>query len=296
MRSSAARLDTRTVAALVTTLFFWGSAFPFLRLSLRSYSPAHLTLLRFLTAAAAMVAIALLFRMRMPERRLWPAIAGLSLLNVIAYHVLLNYGLVTVPAGPGSLIVNTAPVFAYIAAGILLGERVDARGWAGLGVCLWGAAIVALSGGDVLRVNAGVLMLVGCAFAWGLSSVLVKPLLRQASAMQIAALSLWFGTAGLLVFSPGLVTAVRHAPAAATWSVVYLGVFPIAVCYATWNYVLSRMPATHAVNYTYLIPLIAVAEAYVLLGERPRPASLVGGAIALGGVIVANVGRRQESQ
>jgi len=292
MRSSPARFDPRTFAALATTLVFWGSAFPFIRLALASYAPGHLTLFRFLTASAAMAVIAVAGRLRAPERRYWPALAGLSCITVIGYHVLLNFGLVTVQAGVGSLIVNTAPVFAYIAAGLLLGERVDARGWAGLCVCLAGAAIIAISAGGTLRFSAGALILVGCAIAWGVSSALVKPLLKRHSALQVSALSLWFGTIGLLVFLPGLADAVRHAPPAATWSIVYLGVFPIAVCYVTWNYALSRMPATRVVNYTYLIPLIAVVEAYIMLGEKPRPGSLIGGAIALGGVALANLGRR----
>lgn len=285
-------LDWRTAAALITTLVFWGSAFPFIRLALKAYSPGHLTVLRFLTASVAMVLIAIAMRMRIPPRRWWPALAGLSLLNVIGYHVLLNFGLVRVQAGPGSLIVNTAPVSSYLAAGVVLKERVDARAWAGLAISLFGVSIMALGSNGTLRAEPGMLLLLGCAIAWGLSSVLVKPLLTRMSSLQTAAMSLWFGTLGLLVFLPGLMNAIETAPPVATWSIVYLGVFPIAVCYVTWNYTLSRMPAATAVNYTYLIPLIALVEAYFILGEKPVASSLVGGTIALGGVVLANARRR----
>lgn len=296
MRIEAGRVDTRTLAALVTTLIFWGSAFPFLRLALQSYHPGHLTLVRFLTASAAMVVIAIAFRMPVPRLRWWLPLAGLSLINVIGYHVLLNFGLVAVQAGPASLIVNTAPVFSYIAAGPILREHVDARAWLGLLVCLIGMGIIAFSGNGNFQLDASVLLLVGCAITWGVSSVLVKPLLVHLSALQVAAMTLWFGTAGLLVFAPGVVDAVREAPPAATYSIVYLGVFPIAVSYATWNYVLAHLPATVAVNYTYLIPLIALLQAFVMLGERPGWPSLLGGFVALGGVILANAGRKQNQE
>ena len=292
MRTKQGRADVRTVLALAVTLIFWGSAFPFIRYALRTYTPGHLTLLRFLTASAAMIPLAFVLRMPIPPRRFWPSLAGLSLLNVITYHVLLNYGLVAVQAGPGSLIVNAAPVFSYIAAGPILRERVDFRAWTGLAVSLVGIAIIAVGANGSFRFDAGALLLLGCAVSWGLSSVLVKPLLVHMNALQVAAMTLWFGTLGLLIFLPGFAEAVRAAPAKATLSVVYLGVFPITLCYATWNYVLARLPATVAVNYTYLIPLIAIIEAYLMLGERPAPTALLGGVVALGGVALSNSGRR----
>ncbi|NLI01393.1 MAG: EamA family transporter [Chthonomonadales bacterium] len=286
------RLDLPTTASLIVTLLFWGSAFPFIRIALRAYSPAHLTLFRFLTASAAMLAYALIARTRLPALRDWGPLVGLSFLNVAAYHTLLNYGLVTVGAGAGSLIVNTAPVFAAVFAHRILGEPVDARAWAGLVISLAGAALIALGGGAELKFSPGAALLVGCAITWGLSIVLTKPLLRRFSALQVAMVSVWCGTAMLLVFAPGLREAVRTAPGAATWSIVYLGVFPIAVSYATWSYALSRLPATRVAGYTYTIPVIALAVAFVLLGETPGPLALLGGAVALGGVFLANAGRR----
>lgn len=293
---ASGRTDLRLLAALTSTLVFWGSAFPFIRLALHSYSPGHLTLLRFLVASAATVFIVLALRVRIPTLRWWPALAGLSLLNVIGYHVLLNFGLVSVEAGPGSFIVNTAPVFAYLAAWPLLGERVDVRGWAGLALSIAGVSVIAFGSGSSLRWSSGVPLLLGCAVTWGVSTVAVKPLLRRLTALQVSAMTLWFGTLGLLVFLPGFVQTVRSAPPEATWSIVYLGVFPIAVSYATWNYVVSRMPATRAVNYTYLIPLIAVAEAYIMLGEKPHWTALIGGLIAMAGVVLANAARNNGPQ
>ncbi|HEY5085674.1 MAG TPA: hypothetical protein VII48_14190, partial [Rhizomicrobium sp.] len=46
------------------------------------------------------------------------------------------------------------------------------------------------------------------------------------------------------IWLPGLIPAVRHAPAAATMSIIYLGVLPGALAYVTWAYALSRVPAS----------------------------------------------------
>jgi drug/metabolite transporter (DMT)-like permease len=287
-----ARLDSRTVAALTITLLFWGSAFPFIRIALRAYHPAHLTLLRFVTASAAMLAYAVVARIGLPRPAEWAPLFGVGFLSVAAYHTMLNYGLVSVGAGAGSLIVNTAPVFASVFANRFLGEPVDARTWVGLAVSLTGTALIALGSSADMRLTPAAGLLVGCAVTWGLSMVAMKPLVLRHSPLQVAMASVWTGTLMLVVFAPGLPAAIASAPAAATWSIVYLGVFPIAVSYATWGYTLSKLPATRVAGYTYTIPVIALVVAFLMLGERPGPLALVGGVVALAGVGLANAGRR----
>jgi len=52
-----------------------------------------------------------------------------------------------------------------------------------------------------------------------------------------------------LLFWPGLLQEMRAASAQATWSVVYLGVLPGGLSYLTWNYALSRAPASKVTSF-----------------------------------------------
>jgi drug/metabolite transporter (DMT)-like permease len=288
------RFDTPVIVALVATVFFWASSYSAIRAGLEAFGPGQVALARLAVASAVLVVYALAVRMRLPDRRDLPAVLLSGFLAFGVYHVALNYGQITVSAGAASILIGTAPIFTALWATAFLGERLRAWGWIGFAMSLVGATLVAVGEGGGFGLDPGALLVLLSAVCVSVYFVLQKPYLAKYGALPFTTYAIWVGTVLSLPFLPGLVTQAGAAPTGTLISMLYLGVFPTALGYVTYAYAFSRMPASRAVSFLYLIPVMAYLIAWVWLGEVPAALSLVGGCVALAGVMVVNtLGKRR---
>jgi drug/metabolite transporter (DMT)-like permease len=250
-----------------------------------------LALLRFLIGSALLVVYAAATRMPPPAWRDVPAVLLGGLLGFFGYHTGLAFGEVTVEAGAASLIISSVPVFTALLAAAFLGERLGPLGWIGTAVSFCGVALISLGEGGNFGIDPGALPILLAAVSESLFFVFQKPYLARYGSLRFTTYAIWAGTLVMLVFVPGLVGAVVEAPPAATLSVVFLGVFPTVVAYLALGYAFARMPASNATSFLYLVPALAFLVAWVWLGEVPTVLSVVGGAVALTGVVVVNTER-----
>jgi len=282
-------MSPRTFAALLFTLVLWGSAFGGIRAVVPDpFSPGHMALLRFLIASLTLVPIALARRVGLPRKRDLPRLALVGFAGITVYHTALNFGEITVDAGTACFLVNLSPVFTALLSMIFLRERLRAFGWLGIAVSMCGVLLISLAKSDRLEANPGVLAILGCSLAAAVYFVAQKPLLGRCGALAVTSWATWIGTVLLLVFLPGLASAVAKAPWKSTLTVAYLGVFPAALAYVSWTYVLSKMPASRAASCLYAAPLFAISIGYVWVGDQPGWLALLGGLIAIAGVVIVN--------
>jgi drug/metabolite transporter (DMT)-like permease len=288
------RFTTRTLLALGVALLLWASAFAGIRAGLRGYSPANLAILRFLTASLVLAIYAGVAHFRRPELRDIPGLILTGAIGISFYNLALNYGETRVTAGAASLLVASTPIWTALLARLVLHERLTAIGWFGVFLSFAGVALIASGEGEGIRLSLQALVILAAAVTSALYMILQKHYLGRYSALEFTAYSIWSGTVLMLPFGSGFLHTLQTAPAAATLAVFYLGVFPGALAYVAWAYVLSHGTAGRTASLLFLIPVLAIGIAWLWLGEVPRSISLAGGAIAMAGVVVVNTKGREK--
>ncbi|MEC2077618.1 DMT family transporter [Metabacillus fastidiosus] len=274
------------------TIIIWGSTFAAIRVSLQGgYSAGHLVLIRFLIASSIFLIYALWpgVQFQLPKKEDVIKILALGWVGITIYHIGVTFGELTVEAGTAGMIIGSAPVFTSLIAVIVLKEKLGLFGWAGLFVGFIGIILITIgTTGQSFHISEGALFMLLAAVAASVFFVFQKPLFSRYKPIELTAYFTWAGTLPFFIFSPGLFEDIQHATIEAHLSALYVGIFPAAIAYAMWATALSLGKASSVTSMMYVEPVIAIFVAWLWLHEWPSTLSLIGGIIAISGVIIVN--------
>ncbi|HAQ08891.1 MAG TPA: EamA family transporter [Bacillus bacterium] len=262
----------------------WGSAFAGIRHGLEAYSPEHLSLLRLLVGSLALFLYAAFTKMKMPQIKDLPVIFLFGFLGFAVYQTALNFGEQTVSAGAASLLVSTSPLFIGLLGKLFFHEKTGKMYWAGAFVSIIGIFFISFGTGGHFELGVGVLLILIASLSESLYFVFQKKYLNKYGSIPFTAYTIWAGAICMLIYAPGLGSELIEAPAAVTWSVIYLGLFPTVIAYFAIAYVTAESGASEAASSLYLTPAASIVIAWIWLGEVPTMTTLIGGIITLLGV------------
>lgn len=280
--------DTRAVAAALVTVTLWGSAFVAIRDAGRSLSPGSIALGRMLVSVLVLGTAAAVRREALPARGDLLLIAASGALWLGVYSVCVSEAEQRVDAGTAAMVINIGPILIVVLAGLVLREGFPRWLFAGCAVAFSGCLVIGLASSSAQTgAGLGIALLLVAVCAYATAAVIQKPVLARVSPLSVTWLGCAAGLIACLAFAPALVRDLGDADAGAVAWIVYLGLAPTAIGFATWTYALRRMPAGRLASLAYLIPLVAVLLGWAVLGETPPRLAAVGGVLCLAGVVLA---------
>jgi drug/metabolite transporter (DMT)-like permease len=283
-----ARSELPALAAALVTVTLWGSAFVAIRDAGNTLSPGSIALGRLLVSLSVLGLAALVVREPLPTWRDLIAIATFGVLFLGVYSVTLNAAERRVDAGTAAMLINVGPILIAILAAVFLKEGFPRWLFAGCAVAFGGVVLIGLGSSQASsRSGAGVALLLVAAGAYATAVVVQKPVLTRVSPLQVTWLGCTAGTIACLPFTPTFLTELENADAGEFAWVVYLGLGPTALGFATWAFALRRMSAGRLASVAYLIPVVAILLGWALLGETPPLRAAAGGLLCVAGVYIA---------
>jgi len=204
-----------------------------------------------------------------------------------------HWALTRTSVAHATLFANAAPLFVSLAAWLVFGRHFRPLFWTGLLAAIIGSGMLL---GASLQLGANNLLgdVLGIVTALFLAGYLLT-VEKLRTCFSTAAIMSWSAGAGVAVLLPLMaLTEVRIVPSTLQGWTVLLGLALIshAAGQSLIAFSMSRLPAAFTAVSLLLQPLLAALFAWMLLGENLGPLQVTGGAVILGGILLARMGSR----
>jgi drug/metabolite transporter (DMT)-like permease len=291
-------MDPRALGAMLFTIVVWGVGPVFLRTLSVELGPADHLAIRYTIVTLIYGASLALFGGWRIDRADWPRLLVISLIGMIGYNLGSAFGFAHVSAGIGSLIIGTQPLLIALMGSLIARERLTLAALVGLPVGFLGVVLLVWQDLGVTGDSTGFLMGSGLIFlsglAWAIYVVVSKPLIQKYGSYSISAMSLTLCSLFMvpMLARPSTLDTLAGMSVRSWLELGYIAILSTMVASITWNWAASRMTAAAAGAFLYLIPIIGVAAGALILREHVTSGMIMGGALILAGVAIAQFGDR----
>jgi drug/metabolite transporter (DMT)-like permease len=282
----------------------WGSTWLFIKLGLDDLPPFTFAGIRFVIAAAILLAIIKARRLSLQRTRAdWILLAVTGVLSFSLNYGLLFWGEQYISSGLAALLQATIPAFGFVFAHFYLpGERMTpakifgiVMGVAGVGVVFSNQLSVA--GPRALAGCAALVVGSACAAA---ANVLVKKQGAKLDPAILAGGQMFFGLIPLLVIGIPLEgnPLQFHWTRMAIIALFYLAIVGSVAAFLLYYWLVQHMDVTKTMLIALVTPVIAVTLGVIVLHEELNWRTFAGGAMIISGIglIVLRKARKQAAE
>jgi drug/metabolite transporter (DMT)-like permease len=281
---------------MLTVAVIWGLNFSITKGAFARFPPLAFTGVRFALASLLLVPLVrhLEGRQALPRDVLLRLVV-LGVVGNTVYQLVFISGLARTTASNSALILASMPsIVALLAAGLGL-EAVRPRVLGGVLLATVGVVLVVAARGEGFGGGslAGDLLSLAAVLCWAGYTLGLRRMPDGVSPLRVTAITTVAGAPGLVLAGiPQMLAMDWSGVGAAGWAALgYATVFSLVVAYLLWNRSVQEVGPSRTVVYMCLTPLVAVAGAALLLGERPRPLQAVGAVLVIGGVLLTRWAR-----
>ncbi len=279
---------------LLLAAVIWGFAFVAQRAGMEHVGPFAFNALRFLLGSLSLLPF-LLFRRRRArrngsarhaaDRSTWVA---LPLVGVVLFGAatLQQWGLLYTTAGKAGFITGLYVLIVPIL-GLFLGQRVRRTVWVGAAAAVGGLYL--LTGLEVGRVGLGDGLILAGAVGWAVHVQFVGWLVRRIDPLRIAVIQT--AVCGLLSLAAALATETITLVGlrAVVPAVLFAGIVSVGIAYTLQIVGQREVDPSRAGILVSLEAVFAVLGGWAILGERVTGVMLIGCALMLAGMVLAQL-------
>ncbi|ASJ03623.1 permease [Thermococcus profundus] len=266
----------------VGAVLLWSTVASAFKVSLRYLTPFQLL---FYASLTSLILFGVLYSREFSPRKENLRSAYLGLINPFLYYTVLFSAYDRLPAQEAQALNYTWPLMLVLLSIPLLGRKPRMRTVLGLFIGFLGAIVVATKG-NLTGLNfsdpLGVILGLGSAVIW--ASYWLLNLRDERPLVEKMFWNFLFGFAcvsGLLLFSGEFVVPPLEGLAGA----IYVGLFEMGVTFLLW-YRAVEGDMAFASNLAYLVPFLSLLFISIVVGERIVPATVLGLAMIVGGIII----------
>jgi len=285
--------DRSAVALALASVLFWSGAAAAFKNALVFGSPWLVVLLGTLISTLLFGMVAAAGKARVSRG---DVLSGLYLgfLNPFLYYLILLNAYNGLPAQIAMVVNYLWPVVLVLLSVPILGQKLNAWGFAGILLSFTGVMLLALLGRETLEIRKVPLIL---AFAstviWAVYWLLNTRNKGRTSSVLFTGFA--FGSVYLLLY--GIITGEQFSLHAGIvpWA-LYIGVFEMGITYLMWNTALKWASSTAAVGgLIFITPFLALVFIALFVGETIAISTVAGLLLVVAGIFVEKGSRRRSS-
>ncbi|MDV5356575.1 O-acetylserine/cysteine exporter [Enterobacter asburiae] len=275
----------------------WGLNFVVIKVGLHAMPPLMLAGLRFLLVAFP----ALLFvaRPKVPMRLLLGYGLTISFGQFAFLFCAIKFGM---PAGLASLVLQAQAFFTIILGAGIFGERLQVKQLIGIALAVVGVLVLieaSLTGQHIPLL--GFMLTLAGAFSWACGNIFNKKIMQHSSRPAVMSLVVWsalipivpFMVCSLIFDGPALMLkSVVTIDITTLLSLVYLAFIATILGYGIWGTLLGRYETWRVAPLSLLVPVVGMASAALLLGEKLSVMQLAGAVLVMAGLYINVFGFR----